>query len=98
MTRTVVASLMVAALAASPPALADVDLNTFIHGGSMARPLAGTTASAEAVLGETFDAMPLSRANATLAGPFDSWWKFIGSALLNDRFSTFNLPLIFVVH
>ena len=98
MTRTVVASLMVAALAASPPALADVDLNTFIHGGSVARPLAGTTASAEAVLGETFDAMPLSHADATLGGPFDSWWKFVGSALLNGRFSTFNLPLIFVVH
>ena len=98
MKRTAVASVVVAALAASPPILADVDLNTFIHGGSMARPLAGTTASAEAVLGETFDAMPVSRADATLGSPFDSWWQFIGSALLNGRFSTMNFPLIFVVY
>ncbi len=85
-------------LAACTALRADVDLNTFIHGGSMARPLAGTTASAEAVLEATFDAMPLSRAEATLGGPFDSWWQFVASALLNGRFSTMNFPLIFVVH
>ena len=85
-------------LAACTALRADVDLNTFSHGGSMARPLAGTTASAEAVLGEAFDALPLSRADAILGSPFDSWWQFVGSALLNGRFSTFHLPLIFVVH
>ena len=85
-------------LAACTALRADVDLNTFSHGGSMARPLAGTTASAEAVLGEAFDAMPLSRADAMLDSPFDSWWQFVASALLNGRFSTMNFPLIFVVH
>ena len=81
------------ALAACTALRADVDLNSFT-----ARPQAGTTASAEAVLGEAFDALPLSRADAILGSPFDSWWQFVGSALLNGRFSTFNLPLIFVVH
>lgn len=86
------------ALAACTALRADVDLNSFIHGGSTARPQAETTASAEAVLCEAFDAMPLSRADAILGCPFDSWWQFVGSAFLNGRFSTMNFPLIFVVH
>ena len=66
------AAVAAAALAAaSPPLLADADLNTFLHGGSTARPLAATTTSGEAVLAAPFDAMVASRADATLGGAFD---------------------------
>lgn len=98
MKKTSMAAIAVAALAAaSPPLLADVDLNTFLHGGSMARPLAATTTSAEAVLADPFDAMVASRADATLGSTFDSWWQFVADALLNGPFSTFDFPFTLII-
>ena len=99
MNKTTMAAVAAAALAAaSPPLLADVDLNTFIHGGSMARPLAATTASAEAVLGNDFNSIVSSSAGATLGSSFDSWWQYFGEAILNGKFSTFNFPFSLIMH
>ena len=92
-----IAMLAAAVLTAAPTLLADADLNTFLHGGSMARPLAATTTSAEAVLSDPFDAMVASRADATLGGAFDSWWQFVTDALLNGPFSTFDFPITIII-
>lgn len=97
MKKPTIATIAAAALAAAPPLLADADLNTFIHGGSMARPLGNTTAAGEVVLDAAMDSGAQSSGNAVMALPFDSWWKFLGEAILGSAFSTFNLPFSLIV-
>ena len=92
-----IAMLAAAVLTAGPPLLADTDLNTFLHGGTMARPLAATTTSDEAILSDPFDAMVASRADATLGATFDSWWQFIANALINGPFSSFDFPTTIIL-
>lgn len=97
MKKSTLAAIAAAALAAAPPLLADVDLNTFIHGGSTARPLAYTTASGEIVLDAAMDSGVKSSEDAVLVSAFDSWWQFIGEVILGSGFSTFNLPFTLIV-
>lgn len=98
MKRTSMAAVAAVALATtSPPLLADADLNTFLHGGSTARPLASTTASAEGLLEEEADFGTQTRDGAVLPGAFDSWWQFIADALLNAPFSTFDFPFTLII-
>lgn len=97
MKKSTLAAIAAAALAAAPPVLADADLNTFIHGGSMARPLVSTTASGEGILDAAMDSGVQSSGNAVLASAFDSWWQFVGEAILGSGFSTFNLPFTLIV-
>ena len=74
-------------LALSEAAIADVDLNTYIHGGSTTRPLAGTTASAEGVFNKGIDSVAQSSESAALSS-FDSWWRFVIDGLIEGKFSS----------
>ncbi len=84
-------------LAAGPAARADADLDTFLHGGSTARPLVSTTTSDEGLLAEAADFGTQARSGAVLSGVFDSWWQFVADALLNAPFSTFDFPFTLII-
>ncbi len=84
-------------LAAGPAARADADLDTFLHGGSTARPLASTTTSDEGLLAEAADFGTQTHHGAVLPGTFDSWWQFVAGALLNAPFSTFDFPFTLII-
>jgi hypothetical protein len=75
-------------------ALAAADLNTFIHGGSMDRPLAGTTSSAEGMFnvneetGLALDAVSRLSDGGVLETVFDSWCRYRAEAFLNGTFNS----------
>ena len=79
----------VAAVALLGTAFGDVDLNTFIHGGSMARPLPSTTSSAEGML-DALDSIAQSRVESALEESFDSWCRSFVETLLNGPFDSFS--------
>ena len=91
------AAFAIAAVALSGAAFGDADLNTFMHEGSVARPLPSTTSSAEGFLVDELDSIAHNRAGSTLEGPFDSWCRSVVEALLNGSFNSFTSGLTITI-
>ena len=75
------------ALAMSKTAIADVDLNAYIHGGSTLRPLASTTYNAWGIMYVAFDSTARHSDGGALA-EYDSWWQFVTGGVLSGTFNS----------
>jgi hypothetical protein len=74
-----------------------VDLDTFYHGGSTVRPLAGTTKSAESATMPNFDAHSRTSQDELLDGAFDAASVFSAEAALQGKFSSFEPKGMFIL-
>ena len=66
----------------------DVDLNEFIHAGSLERPLAGTTFSASSGEAIALDAVARMSADDVMNTARDSWCQYRMEAILSGVFNS----------
>jgi hypothetical protein len=66
----------------------DVDLNEFIHGGSLERPLAGTTFSASSGEAIALDAVTRRSDEGVMDTALDSWCQYRAEAILSGTFNS----------
>lgn len=65
-----------------------VNLNTFLHGGSLSRPLAGTFFSASSSDAVALDAAAHASAGAVLGGGFESWFCTWSEGVFAGQFNS----------